>query len=83
MCGTRARARIDLYTGTTRVPEHCSWLQCVLARHALVAITTNGSPLREQKLAAAMKEHVHGVLGQLHEVDAVPDRVQKEDPDTV
>jgi hypothetical protein len=54
-----------------------------LARHALVAITTNGSPLREQKLAAAMKEHVHGVLGQLHEVDAVPDRVQKEDPDTV
>ena len=48
-----------------------------------MAITTNGSPLREQKLAAAMKEHVRGVLGQLHEVDAVPDHVQEEDTDTV
>ena len=54
-----------------------------MARHALVAITTNGSPLREQKLAAAMKEHFHGVLGQLHDVDAVPNHVQEEDTDTV
>jgi hypothetical protein len=54
-----------------------------LARHALVAITTNGSPLPGQKLAAAMKEHVDGMLGQLHEVDAVPDHVQEEDTDTV
>ena len=63
--------------------KHCSWLQCVLARHALVAITTNGSPLLGKELAAAMKEHVDGMLGQLHEVDAVPDHVQEEDTDTV
>ena len=30
-----------------------------------------------------MKEHVDGMLGQLHEVDAVPDHVQEEDTDTV
>ena len=45
--------------------------------------STNGSPLPGQKLAAAMKEHVDGMLGQLHEVDAVPDHVQEEDTDTV
>ena len=59
--------------------EHCSWLQNVLDRHALRSITTNESPLFEQHLAAAIKEHFGDVLDQLHEADAVEDNAPEED----
>ena len=66
--GACARACMDMgiaYTGIARAPEHCSWLQNVLDRHALRSITTNESPLFEQNLAAAIKEHFGDVLDQM------------------
>ena len=82
--GMCARACMDLgisYTGITRSPEHGSWLQNVVDRHALQTITTNGSPLFEQHLAAAITEHFKDVLDQLHDADAVEDQAPEVDVD--
>ena len=82
--GTCARACMDMgisYTGITRAPEHCSWLQNVLDRHALQTITTTGSPLFEQDLAAAIREHFQDLLDQLHEADAQEDMAPEDELD--
>ena len=69
------------YTGITRSLEHGSWLQNVVDGHALQTITTNGSPLFEQHLAAAITEHFKDVLDQLHDADAVEDQAPEVDVD--
>ena len=63
------------YTGVDTVP----W--SALDRHALQTITTNGSPLFEQHLAAAITEHFKDVLDQLHDADAVEDQAPEVDVD--
>jgi hypothetical protein len=52
-----------------------------LDRHALQTITTTGSPLFEQDLAAAIREHFQDLLDQLHEADAQEDMAPEDELD--
>ena len=74
--GACARGCMDLginYTCVVRSPEHASWLQNVLDRHALQNITESGQPLYEQDLSSCIKEHFQDVLDQLNEADELED----------
>jgi hypothetical protein len=61
------------YTCIVQSPEHGSWLQNVLDRHALQNICETGQPLFEQDLATCVKDHFQDVLDQLNEADEMED----------
>ncbi len=61
------------YSCVVRAPEHASWLQNVMDRHALQNICEEGQPLFEQDLATCIKEHFQDVLDTLNEADKMGD----------
>jgi hypothetical protein len=74
--GACARGCMDLgigYTCIVRSPEHGSWIQNVLDRHALQNICEQGKPLFEQELSLCIKEHFQDTLDQLNEADEMED----------
>ena len=80
--GACVRRCMDLginYMCIVQSPEHASWLQNVLDRHALQNICKTGQPLFEQDLATCVKDHFQDVLDQLNEADEMEDVDQGED----
>ena len=74
--GTLARAAMEsgiAYVGVASNPAHAAWLNNVLDRAALGAVTTSGAPMHDTDLAKMIEVHYKDELAQLGEMDAAED----------
>ena len=80
--GTLARAAMESgipYVGVTKSETQAEWLNNVLDKAALAAVTTTGGPLHCSDLAMCIEEHLADELTQLGEMDAAEDDEEESD----